>query len=125
MEILRIAVIIIALLLIAFIVWWFFGKHTESAGKSTIVNDGQTATIVVNGGYSPSTVTLKKGIPAQVNFDMHDSTACLSHVVFEQLGVNKDLTKQKITTINIPTDKAQTFNFACGMDMFHGKVIVK
>ena len=125
MEILRIAVIIIALLLIAFIIWWFFGKHTESAGKSTIVNDEQTATIVVNGGYSPSTVTLKKGISAQVNFDMHDSTACLSHVVFEQLGVNKDLTKQKITTINIPTDKAQTFNFACGMDMFHGKVIVK
>lgn len=125
MEILRIAVIIIALFLIAFIVWWFFGKHTESAGKSTIVNDEQTATIVVNGGYSPSTVILKKGIPAQVNFDMHDSTACLSHVVFEQLGVNKDLTKQKITTINIPTDKAQTFNFACGMDMFHGKVIVK
>lgn len=121
----RIAVIVIALILIAFIVWWFFGKHTESAGKSTIVNDEQTATIVVNGGYSPSTVILKKGIPAQVNFDMHDSTACLSHVVFEQLGVNKDLTKQKITTINIPTDKAQTFNFACGMDMFHGKVIVK
>ncbi|AWD61874.1 copper-binding protein [Limosilactobacillus reuteri] len=121
----RIAAIVIALILIAFIVWWFFGKHTESAGKSTIVNDEQTATIVVNGGYSPSTVILKKGIPAQVNFDMHDSTACLSHVVFEQLGVNKDLTKQKITTINIPTDKAQTFNFACGMDMFHGKVIVK
>ena len=125
MEILRIAAIVIALLLIAFIGWWFFGKHTESAGKSTIVNDEQTATIVVNGGYSPSTVILKKGIPAQVNFDMHDSTACLSHVVFEQLGVNEDLTKQKITTINIPTDKAQTFNFACGMDMFHGKVIVK
>ncbi|NMV54704.1 cupredoxin domain-containing protein [Lactobacillus reuteri] len=125
MEILRIAAIVIALILIAFIVWWFFGKHTESAGKSTIVNDEQTATILVNGGYSPSTVILKKGIPAQVNFDMHDSTACLSHVVFEQLGVNKDLTKQKITTINIPTDKAQTFNFACGMDMFHGKVIVK
>lgn len=121
----RIAAIVIALILIAFIVWWFFGKHTESAGKSTIVNDEQTATIVVNGGYSPSTVILKKGIPAQVNFDMHDSTACLSHVVFEQLGVNKDLTKQKITTINIPTDKAQAFNFACGMDMFHGKVIVK
>ncbi|MCD7135833.1 cupredoxin domain-containing protein [Limosilactobacillus balticus] len=122
---LRIVAIIIALLSIAFIVWWFFGKHTESAGKSTIVNDEQTATIVVNGGYSPSTVILKKGIPAQINFDMHDSTACLSHVVFEQLGVNKDLTKQKVTTVNIPTDKAQTFNFACGMDMFHGKVIVK
>ena len=105
--------------------WWFFGKHKEAAGTSTIVNDEQTATIVVNGGYSPSTVILKKGVPAQVNFDMRDSTACLSHVVFEQLGVNEDLTKQKITTVNIPTDKAGTYNFACGMDMFHGKVIVK
>ena len=45
---------------------------------------------------------LKQGIPAKVNFDMNDSTACLSHVVFEQLGVDKDLTKQKITTIDIP-----------------------
>ena len=49
--------------------------------------------------YSPSTVILKKGIPAQVNFDMHDSTACLSHVVFEQLGVNKDL-----TIVDFPAD---------------------
>lgn len=125
MDLLRIAVVIVALILIGFIIWWFFGKHPEVAGESTIVNNEQTATIVVNGGYSPSTVVLKKGVPAQVNFDMRDSTACLSHVVFEQLGVNKDLTKQKVTTINIPTDKAQTFNFACGMDMFHGKVIVK
>lgn len=125
MTIGQISAIIVGIILIAFIIWWFFGKHQENAEESTVVNDEQTATIVVNGGYSPATVVLKKGIPAQVNFDMQDSTACLSHVVFEQLGVNKDLTKQKITTINIPTDKAGTFNYACGMDMFHGKVIVK
>lgn len=125
MTLAQILTIIIGLLMITFIIWWFFGKHQEQAGTSTIVNDEQTATVVVNGGYSPSTVVLKKGVPAQVNFDMHDSTACLSHVVFEQLGVNKDLTKQKVTTVNIPTDKAATYNFACGMDMFHGKVIVK
>ena len=83
------------------------------------------AYIVVNGGFSPSTIVLKQGVPAKVNFDMQDSTACLSHVVFEQLGVNKDLTKQKITTINIPTDKKGTYNFAYGMDMFHGKIEVK
>ena len=38
---------------------------------------------------------------------------------------HSDLTKQKITTIDIPTDKKGTYNFACGMDMFHGKVVVK
>lgn len=125
MSIGQIGAIIIGIILIAFIIWWFFGKHQEATSQGTVVNDEQTATIVVNGGYSPATVVLKKGIPAQVNFDMQDSTACLSHVVFEQLGVDKDLTKQKVTTIDIPTDKAGTFNYACGMDMFHGKVIVK
>lgn len=117
--------IIIGLIFIGFIVWWFFGKHTEEEGKSSIANNKQTATVVVKGGYSPSTVVLKKGVPAQIKFDMQDSTACLSHVVFEQLGVNEDLTKKKITEVNIPTNKATTYNFACGMDMFHGKVVVK
>lgn len=125
MNIGQISAIIIGLVLIGFIIWWFFGKYQNAAGKSTIATKEQTATIVVNGGYSPSTMILKKGIPAQINFDMQDSTACLSHVVFEQLGINKDLTKQKVTTIDIPTDKAGTFNYACGMDMFHGKIVVK
>lgn len=125
MNITQISSIIVGLILIAFILWWFFGKHTEKVEEGTIANNEQTATVVVNGGYSPATVVLKKGVPAQLNFKMEDSTACLSHVVFEQLGINEDLTKQKITKIDIPTDKAGTINYACGMDMFHGKVIVK
>lgn len=117
--------IIIGVVLIGLIIWWFFGRHQESAGHAQQANNEQTATVVVKGGYSPSTVVLKKGVPAKVNFDMQDHTACLSHVVFSSLGVNKDLTKQKITTVDIPTDKAGEIDFACGMDMFHGKVVVK
>lgn len=118
-------VAIIGLVLIGLIVWWFFGKHHEQAANAKVGGDQQTATVVVKGGYSPSTVVFKKGVPARLNFDMQDHTACLSHVVFSSLGVDKDLTKQKTTTVNIPTDKAGEINFACGMDMFHGKVVVK
>ena len=121
----QIIVLIVAVALIAGIVWWFFGKHEQSSEQAAVANDQQTATVVVQGGYSPEEVVLKKGIPATVNFNMKDSTACLSHVVFDKLGVNKDLTKQPVTSINIPTDKAGEYNFACGMDMFHGKVVVK
>ena len=121
----QIIVLIAAVALIAGIVWWFFGKHEQSSEQAAVANDQQTATVIVQGGYSPEEVVLKKGIPATVNFDMKDSTACLSHVVFDKLGVNKDLTKQPVTSINIPTDKAGEYNFACGMDMFHGKVVVK
>lgn len=121
----KIIVLIVTIALIVGIIWWFFGKHTESSAKAQVNNQQQTANIVVHGGYSPERVVLKKGVPATVNFEMKDGTACLSHVVFDKLGVDKDLTKQKVTSINIPTDKAGEYNFACGMDMFHGKVVVK
>lgn len=125
MNLSQIIALVIALIVIALIIWWFFGKKNNDVKVAQTSQNKQKATIVVKGGYSPETVVLKKGVDAEVVFDMQDSTACLSHVVFEQLGVDKDLTKQKLTTVKIPTDKAQTFSFACGMDMFHGKVIVK
>lgn len=118
-------VLIIGLALIVAILWWFFGKHAMTTSTAAVSGDRQEATVVVKGGYSPSTVVLKKGVPAKVNFNMQDSTACLSHVVFGKLGVDKDLTKQPVTAVEIPTDQAGEYNFACGMDMFHGKVIVK
>lgn len=117
--------IIVGLALIAFIAWWFFAPHKQKSAHAEIRDHQQNAKIIVSGGYSPATVVLKKGVPGNVTFDMRDQTACLSHVVFADLGVNADLTKQKLTTISIPTDKACTFNFACGMNMNHGKVVVK
>ena len=32
MEISQIITLIVAILLIGFILWWFFGKHTETVG---------------------------------------------------------------------------------------------
>lgn len=121
----RIVVLVVGIVLIAFILWWFFGKHQEKVETAQKSDQGQNAEIVVKGGYSPATVVLKKGVPAKLAFNMQDGTACLSHVVFNQLGINRDLTKQKLTTIDIPTEKAGEYDFACGMNMFHGKVIVK
>ena len=89
MGISQIITLIVAIPLIGFILWWFFGKHQEAVGTAAVEQGSQETNIVVKGGYSPSTIVLKQGVPGKVNFDMKDSTACLSHVVFEQLGVEK------------------------------------
>ena len=50
---------------------------------------------------------------------------CMNEVVSKDLNFDTKLDGQKEVTIDIPTDKPGTYNYACGMDMFHGKVVVK
>ncbi|GHV97210.1 hypothetical protein lacNasYZ03_00540 [Lactobacillus nasalidis] len=85
----------------------------------------QKATIVVDKGYEPSEVHFKKGQPAQVNFKVKTDNACLEKVVFKDLGITEDLFASGAHTIEIPTEQAGEFAFSCGMDMFHGKVVIE
>ena len=94
----------------------------------SIFSKDQTKKVVVNAknhGYKPDVVTFKTGKPAQLKFTPSDNMGCMNEVIFKDLGVDKKLEGQKEVTVNIPTDKPGTYNYACGMDMFHGKEIVK
>ena len=87
-----------------------------------------TKKVVVNAenhGYKPETVTFKQGKPAQLKFIPSDNMGCMNEVVFKELGIDEKLDGKKEVTVDIPTDKPGTYNYACGMDMFHGKVVVK
>ena len=121
----QIIVLVVALVLIVFILWWFFGKHEASAATSVVSGDSQTAKILVNGGYNPAVLTLKKGIPATLTFNRKDPSTCLEKVVFPDFGINQELPQNKDVQLNIDTSRAGEFDYACGMNMFHGKVIIK
>ena len=94
----------------------------------SIFSKNQTKKVVVNAenhGYKPDVITFKAGMPAQIKFIPSDNMGCMNEIVFKDLGVDKPLDDKKEITVDIPTDKPGTYNFACGMDMFHGKVVVK
>lgn len=94
----------------------------------SIFSKDQTKKVVVNAenhGYKPETVTFKQGKPAQLKFIPSDNMGCMNEVVFKELGIDEKLDGKKEVTVDIPTDKLGTYNYACGMDMFHGKVVVK
>lgn len=118
-------VILAAAALIGLIIWWFFGNFQKSSQQADLANGRQEGQVVVKGGYEPEVLYLKQGVPAEVTFKMEDKTACLSHVVFSSLGVDKGLSKEKLAKVQIPTDKAGEIDYACGMDMFHGKIVVR
>lgn len=122
---LRILVLIIGLALIGFITWWFFGKHAVATETASVANDIQQIDVDVNGGYSPERIVLKQGTPAVLNFTRRDASSCLDRVVFPDFGINQELPQGEKQAIKVDTSKAGEFQWACGMDMFHGKLIIK
>ena len=90
-----------------------------------MTNDLQSVDIEVKGGYSPDNVVLKQGVPAVLNFTRKDASTCLDRVVFSDFGINQELPKNQLETIEIDTSKPGEYEWACGMDMFHGKLIIK
>ena len=122
----KLFIVIGAGLLIGFILWWFFGKHKMSEAEASISADEiQEATVTVDGGYTPNTVVLKQGVPAKILFDRKDSSGCFNEVVFPDFGVRETLPVGQQHPIEIDTSKPGEYQYACGMNMFHGKVVIK
>ncbi|TWW13679.1 copper-binding protein [Dellaglioa algida] len=121
----KLVVLMIGIMVVGFIIWWFFGKNEQSTAIADVKTDTQSVDIEVNGGYSVETVILKQGVPAVLNFKRLDSSSCLDHVVFPEFGINRELPKGEVETIEIDTSQVGKFQWACGMDMFRGNVIIE
>lgn len=121
----KIVVLIIGFAAIGFILWWFFGKHAVATVTAREDGQRQNVAIEVNGGYSPESIVLKRGVPATLSFTRKDASSCLDHVVFADFGINRELPQNQLETIEIDTSKPGEYQWACGMDMFHGKLTIK
>ena len=121
----KLSVLLVGILVMGFITWWFFGKHQVAEETAQVTANQQSVDIEVNGGYSPENVVLKQGVPAVLNFTRKDASSCLDRVVFSDFGINQALPKDQVEAVTIDTSKSGEYEWACGMDMFHGKVIIK
>lgn len=106
--------------LIALIWWFFFGKRDNIA-----VVAGDTIEILIDGGYQPSVIKLKKGKKIKISLLRKDPNSCLEEFILPDFKVSKYLPMGQKIDIEITPDKSGEFLFHCGMNMFHGKVIVE
>lgn len=115
----RILVLITGFLGIIFTYWFFLMRKKKEVEVKNEVD------ITVSGGYSPEVISIPKGKPTKINFIRTDSTECLAEVVLSDFKIKKYLPLNQKVTIEIYPKKEGEFVFSCGMNMFHGKVIVK
>lgn len=76
-------------------------------------------------GYQPSSFRLKKGVPARVTFVRKTEDECGREIVISAYNIRRELPLNTPVTVSFTPKKAGTFNFACGMDMLRGKLIVQ
>ncbi|MDI3313081.1 MAG: heavy metal translocating P-type ATPase [Mycobacterium sp.] len=111
-----------AALAIAVLAWFFFAPRRARAAALT---DGvQHVRITVLGGYSPNVVEVRQGIPVEIEFDRQESGDCTSRVVFPDLQVGAALPAHRRTRVRFTPRRAGSFDFACGMNMTHGTLVV-
>ncbi len=108
--------------LIAFIVWFFFGK--KAAREANLTEKAQEVEIIVQGGYDPGVISLKAGIPTRLVFHRTETSSCSEEVVFPDFGIRQKLPAYQKTTVSFTPDKPGRYTFTCGMGMLRGTLVV-
>lgn len=104
--------------LIALIWWFFFGNKNESELVRGNIK------IVVSGGYKPSTIKIHRGDRVTLSIVRTEKNSCLEEIVIPEFKINEYLPLNEVVNIEINAEKKGEFEFHCGMNMYHGKVVV-
>lgn len=116
----KIVVALAGIGLTGFVLWFFLGNK-----KTKAVEAMGRVEIIVDGGYTPDKLIVKKGQKTTLVFYRKDPSDCLEEVVIPDFKVRKSLKLNKKTEITIKPEKKGEYGFECGMGMFKGKIIVK
>jgi len=123
MDAIEIGVVVGGLFLIAFVLWFFFGKR-EAIAATASESGVQEIRVMVKGGYDPDVIVVKQGKPVRLDFYRDETASCSEQVIFGDFGIARDLPAFKTTQIQFTPETPGEFTFTCGMNMMRGKLIV-
>ena len=118
------AVLVAGVAGIAWVNWYFFLAERGSAAAARGPGGAQQVTVGVEGGYSPASVRLERGVPARLVFDRRETSSCSEEVVIPDFGVRRFLPAHEKTTVEITPDRVGSYEFTCGMGMLRGRITV-
>jgi len=116
----RVAAILFGAALLVFLAWFFYGKKHRTGFLAA----GSEVTILVEGGYDPDIIVVKRGVPLTLVFDRREESPCSDEVVMPEFGIRRFLPAHAKTRVPIVPSRTGEFPFACGMNMLHGTIRV-
>ena len=90
-----------------------------------MADEVQKVTVTISGmNYSPSEVSVEKGVPVEMTFARDDKPTCGGKILFPELGIEREVAAGETVTVEFTPTKSGELNFTCGMKMMKGKIIV-
>ena len=95
---------------------------TDSIGEIDTKDNFQTALITVtNGGYSPTTIVLKKDVPVRLTLKTIDVQSCSRSFTIPGLNIQKLLPESGDTILEFTPHNLGPLAFSCSMGMYTGR----
>lgn len=96
---------------------------SEPTKAANVPADATKITVSAN-GYTPASISVKKGQPVKLAFTRTDANNCGGEVVFPKQNIKKKLPVGETVLVEFTPTDAGEIAFACGMDMMRGKIVV-
>ncbi len=121
----QIVVTLLGLLGVAWVNWYFFVAGRGVAAVADVEAGGlQRIRIEVKGGYTPSVVRVRAGVPVRLDFHRDETNTCTEEVVLPDFGIRAYLPAHQTTPVSF-TPTEGTHEFTCGMGMVRGTLIAE
>ena len=103
------------------------GCHEDSRSpKPVIAAPGAVIAVTADErGFTPAAVQTDRGSKLTLRFTRTTDATCADKVVFPEAGIEKDLPLKQPVDVEIPTGRARTLGFQCGMGMFKSTVLIE
>ena len=88
-------------------------------------DNGRIAITVTEKGFEPEVVTVAAGKPVTLVVTRTTAKTCATDLVMPAHGINQPLPLGEAVEITFTPDKAGELTYACAMDMYKGRIIVK
>ena len=96
----------------------------SQSGKGA-ADGGRVVLTVTDKGFEPVVVTVAAGKPVTLVVTRTTAQTCATELVMPAHGINQPLPLGQAVEITFTPEKAGELSYACAMDMYKGKVIVK
>lgn len=80
---------------------------------------------VTDKGFEPAVVTVAAGKPVTLVVTRKTARTCATELVMASHGINRPLPLGEKVEITFTPDKPGELTYACAMDMYRGKIVVK